>query len=362
MQKDPAARYQTAEELAQELGDVRAGKTAQIPAATPARTFSPIGDTDATLIEPVRVMPEAALPDAAAPVAASLTAQTAQAATHASIPATHPAAAAAKKSNPLPILGAVAAVVIVGGGAWFAMHSNKMAQPSSAENTPAVPAAIVATAGPAPAAAIPSQPPLPSTSGAAPAATATVTSKTSAPAAPSPAKPSPGTPAKSTPTTTPARNAGSALTSFVKNAATNISNALQPKGATAAPAGAPTAPVAGALGFDPATLDPKTNAKLKVDAEGMPPGLQFTVEMNGHAYSHGTHGTNVESFVPPGSHELRVTASQGSVQKTSNAVSLDFQPKKRYTLRVELHIQGKPASAGRPDGLYPDSQIVVSLK
>jgi len=50
------------------------------------------------------------------------------------------------------------------------------------------------------------------------------------------------------------------------------------------------------------------------------------------------------------------------VTKTSNAVSLDFQPKKRYTLRVELHIQGKPASAGRPDGLYPDSQIVVSLK
>jgi eukaryotic-like serine/threonine-protein kinase len=372
MQKDPAARYQTAEELAQELGDVRAGKSAQIPVAPPARTFAPIGDTDATLVEPVRVMPEAALPPASVttPVAATTTNATAIPAAAAPVPQASPAT---KKPNLRPILGA-AAVVVLGAGAWFAMHGRKTAPPPPAAATPTVPAQIAATGAPAPVPVNATQPaPVSAPASGTPTTPSTSASKTNA-TVPATAKPSPGTPAKSTSTvasaakTAPAtaaapqsKSAGSPLTNFVKSAATNISNALQPK-ATPAPASSPAAPVAGALGFDPKTLDPKTNSKLKVDAEGMPPGLGFTVEMNGQTYSHGTHGANAESFVPPGSHELRVTASQGSVTKTSNAVSLDFQPKKRYTLRVELHIQGKPASAGRPDGLYPDSQIVVSLK
>ena len=371
MQKDPAARYQTAEELAQELGDVRAGKTAPASAAPPARTFAPIGDTDATLVEPVRVMPEAALPPASAAtqVGATTTNATAIPAPPTAAPHTSPVI---KKTNLLPILGA-AAVVLLGAGAWFAMHGRKTAPPTPAAATPTVPAQINATGAPAPIAVNAPQTTQSATAGSASSATASVAIGKANTTVPAIAKPSPGTPAKSTASiaaaakpTSPAadqpKSGSSSFGSFVKNAATNISNALQPKATTPAPGSAPAAPVAGALGFDPAKLDPKTNAKLKVDAEGMPPGLAFTVEMNGHTYAHGSHGTNAESFVPPGSHELRVTASQGSVQKASNAVSLDFQPRKRYTLRVELHIQGKPASAGRPDGLYPDSQIVVALK
>jgi hypothetical protein len=110
------------------------------------------------------------------------------------------------------------------------------------------------------------------------------------------------------------------------------------------------------------TLDPKLNAKLKIDAEGMPRGLEFTVEMNGKAYSRNTHGADTESFLPPGVHEFRVTAKSGAVAKTSNVISTEFKAKKRYTLKAELHLQGKPASAGMPAGLYADSEIVISLK
>jgi serine/threonine-protein kinase len=373
MQKDPAARYQTAEELAQELGDVRAGKTAPASAAPPARTFAPIGDTDATLVEPVRVMPEAALLPAsgATPVAATTANATAIPATAPSVAQTSPAA---KKSNLLPILGA-AAVVVLGVGTWFAMHGRKTAPPPPAAATATVPAQIAATGAPAPVSVQAPQTTQSAAAGAASSATASVATGKANTTVPAIAKPSPGTPAKSTASVTPAAKpastttpgatdqpkSGSSFGSFVKNAAANISNALQPK-ASPAPASAPAAPAAGALGFDPAKLDSKTNAKLTLDSSGFPPGVPFTVEMNGHAYSHNTAGNNVSTYLPPGTAQFRVTSTSGPVTKTSNAVSLDFQAKKRYTLRVELHIQGKPASAGRPDGLYPDSQIVVSLK
>ncbi|HXE08140.1 MAG TPA: protein kinase [Acidobacteriaceae bacterium] len=369
MQKDPAARYQTAEELAQDLADVRAGKTAPAAAAPPARTFAAIGDTDATLIEPVRVMPEAAATvtqSAAAATSPAIPVQTAGAAQTPPVPA--------KKTSLLPVVGAAAAVAIIGGGAWFAMHSKKAAPatvtPALSATAPVAPMASGAAA-PAPA----TTPVMPAENAAAKTGTTSTSAMKASGAAPPTPKPSPGTPATSTraatpavktavtPATvsTPAKSSGSGFTNFVKNAASNISNALQPKPASTAATGA-GAPGAGAPGLDPAKLDPKTNAKLTVDSSGFPPGVPFTVEVNGHAYSHNIHGANVDSYLPPGPHELRVTASKGAVQKASNAVSLDFQAKKRYTLRVELRVQGQPASAGRPDDLYADSQIVISLK
>ena len=110
------------------------------------------------------------------------------------------------------------------------------------------------------------------------------------------------------------------------------------------------------------TLDPKQNAKLKIDAGGMPRGLDFTVEMNGKVYSHNSGGIGQDSFVPPGVQEFRVSAKSGAVQQTSNTVSADFLQKKKHTLKVELRLKGQPTSAGMPQGLYPDSQIVVTLK
>ena len=59
---------------------------------------------------------------------------------------------------------------------------------------------------------------------------------------------------------------------------------------------------------------------------------------------------------------VMVTAKSGSVVKTSNAVSADFKAKKRNTMRVELRTQGMSASAGMPQGLYADTQLVLILK
>ncbi len=110
------------------------------------------------------------------------------------------------------------------------------------------------------------------------------------------------------------------------------------------------------------TLDPKQNARLKIDASGMPRGLDFTVEMNGKVYSRNSGAIGQDSFVPPGVQEFRVSAKSGAVQQTSNTVSADFLQKKKHTLKVELRMKGQSASAGMPQGLYPDSQIVLTLK
>ena len=44
------------------------------------------------------------------------------------------------------------------------------------------------------------------------------------------------------------------------------------------------APEPAALDFNPKALDPKTSARLKIEADQMPAGLDFTVEMNGKLY------------------------------------------------------------------------------
>jgi len=140
----------------------------------------------------------------------------------------------------------------------------------------------------------------------------------------------------------------------------------KPKVVPPTPTPAVTAPAAPALGFDPKALDPKENTRLKIDAAHMPAGLDFAIEMNGKTYfsrsSEGNKSEYENFFVPPGVQEFRVTAKSGAVGKVSNTVSAEFKPKKHKTLAVELRVQGKPADAGMPQDLYPDSQIVVTLK
>lgn len=144
---------------------------------------------------------------------------------------------------------------------------------------------------------------------------------------------------------------------------------LSPKAKTvppARPSAVPSVPIAPALGFDPKALDPKANARLRIDAGHMPAGLDFTIEMNGKAYlrssAEGNKTEYLNFFVPPGVQEFRVTARNGVLQKSSNTVSAEFKAKKKNTLTVELRTQGQSADAGVPQGLYPDSQIVLSLK
>jgi hypothetical protein len=87
--------------------------------------------------------------------------------------------------------------------------------------------------------------------------------------------------------------------------------------------------------------------------------------MNGKLFLREVAGGSAQAqdvFVPPGVQEFRVVAESGAVQKTSNTVSQDFMAKKRSTLKIELRTQGMPQGGGVPQGLYPDTQIVLTLK
>ncbi|HUK41935.1 MAG TPA: hypothetical protein VLX11_12845, partial [Candidatus Acidoferrales bacterium] len=126
------------------------------------------------------------------------------------------------------------------------------------------------------------------------------------------------------------------------------------------------APAPPAVDFNPKSLDPKANAKLKIEAGQMPANLDFSVEMNGKLYLRRSDEGNKKDFddvyVPPGVQEFRVTAESGSVRKSSNTVSAEFKAKKRHTLKVELRTQGASQGAGTPQGLYADTQIILTLK
>lgn len=128
----------------------------------------------------------------------------------------------------------------------------------------------------------------------------------------------------------------------------------------------PALPAPPHVTFDPRQLDPNANAKLKIEAEQFPENVDFTVEMNGRVYFDRGAAKNQTVFedlyVPPGVMEFRVIAGAGADRKTSNIVSEEFKPKKKKTLRIELRTQGQKSGSGIPAGVYPDSQIIVSLK
>ncbi len=126
----------------------------------------------------------------------------------------------------------------------------------------------------------------------------------------------------------------------------------------AAPKGVGIATASVALGFDPKALDPKQNAKLKIDAGQFPANLSFTVEMNGKIYllkaDAGTKAQDMDLFVPPGVQEFRVTAKSGAIMKSSNTVSTEFKPKKKNTLKIELRSR---SCVGRLDRACPQDLL-----
>jgi serine/threonine-protein kinase len=131
---------------------------------------------------------------------------------------------------------------------------------------------------------------------------------------------------------------------------------------------APAAPAAhvepAAVAFDPKALDPKQNARLKLDLVHFPAGLAFTVEMNRKVYLKGEAGDKAaleNLFVPPGVQEFRITVRGGGVQKVSNIVSAEFQANKRMTLKVEFRAPANGSAAGSA-ALDPAAQIVATLK
>lgn len=309
MEKDPSARYQTGEELAHELSELRTTKTATNTSIATPQVMTAAGDADATLVEVIpTVLPppifETAPPVANTPISPN------------------------KRNSKMGLVVVAVTIAVSASAGWYTLHARQTAPQPVAETS--------------------------STSATAPAA----------PPAPIALSTNDRDATSSPPKTAAANKPSAATLSPVLGIAEKKPGIMaQPNAGASLPAkSTPVAPKIEPLDFDPMTLDPKQNAKLKIDAGGMPRGLDFTVEMNGRVYSRNSGGTGQDSFVPPGVQEFRVSAKSGAVQQTSNTVSADFIQKKKHTLKVELRLKGQSASAGMPQDLYPDSQIVVTLK
>ncbi len=314
--KNTDERYQTGEDLARDLGELRTGSTA-IGLRTVAPEMPAIGgDPNATVIETAPAMRTARTAVAQQPVAEQPRARV---------------AAPNRKSNSMLVLVA-AAVAVIGIGSWYVVRHKvtPAAQPS--------PQAIAASEAPA-------QPPAPAPADESVARQPAKVAE--APAAPLAPK---ATEAVKAPAATPKKpDAGSA--------AAGREPAPKPEAAAALPA---------ALGFDPKSLDPKDNAKLKIEADQMPAGVDFILEMNGKLYlrrsAEGNKTEFEDLYVPPGVQEFRATAISGPDRKTSNTVSTEFKARKRHTLKIELRSKGVSPDEGVPQGLYADTQVVLTLK
>jgi serine/threonine protein kinase len=307
--KNPDERYQTGEDLARDLGELRSVSTSMGLKSAAPEAAAAGSDPNATFIE---------------------TPPAVQTGRTASGQLPDRGVAPKSKSNNLLVLVALA-IVLIGGGSWYMLRHN---------GTPAVMGMPPALAPP------------PATAGE------------------SVAKPSAGVaqPAPVAPVSSVSLAANPAA-SAPKKSETKVAaaeKATPPKVGTPAPNAEAATPEPAALDFNPKALDPKANAKLKIEADQMPANLDFTVEMNGKLYlRRSAEGSKTEFddlYVPPGVQEFRVTAGSGSVHKSSNTVSTEFMAKKRHTLKIELRTQGTATGAGVPQGLYADTQIVLTLK
>jgi len=294
--KNPDDRYQTGEDLARDLGELRTvGTSFGLKSAAP-EVAAAGSDPNATFIET----------PAAVQMGRTAAAQPPER-----------GVAPKSKSNNLLILTALV-VVVIGAGSWYILRH---------KGTPVVQVA-----------------PLPSVA------------RSETP--PAPAPPASNVPAAVKP--------AAGVTKKQETRVAAAEKAPPPKAGTPAPKAEAATPEPAALGFNPKSLDPKANAKLKIEADQMPASLDFTVEMNGKLYLRRSAEGNKTEFddlyVPPGVQEFRVTAGSGPVHKSSNTVSTEFMAKKRHTLKIELRTQGTPTGAGVPQGLYADTQIVLTLK
>jgi serine/threonine-protein kinase len=338
LSKSPADRYQNGEELAHALAEVRSGATpASLQTVIPETTMS-TRDDQAT-VDAVRSLPPKRVTNSgktAAP-AAGMTEEAVAMTSTAPLPPP-PASPAAKKRTGLVAAIAAVLIAVAGAAGWFVMHNRNQAA-ATAPSQATVPQAVQ-TIPPAPA----------------PETTPAAETSPAPSAAPAAKKPSAGQ-LKSA--AQPAAGAKPAILT---------PSASQPAPAPSAPAPQPVAAAAlprmAPVPFNPKTLDPKQNTKLKLDVGHVPQGMAFEIEMNGKLLLKSAAGNKADYdtiVVPPGVHEFRVMVGSGGTQKTSNTVSAEFIAKKRMVLKIEVRLQPNGASAGSA-GLGAGSQVVATLK
>jgi serine/threonine-protein kinase len=285
--KNPAERYQTGEELAQSLAQLRTGaKATSLQATAPMARGTGKASEETYDVNP-------SLPPKPAQITATLKSPQ--------------LAAPARKKGVLLLAAVILLVAMAAGGGYLLYRHHSAAQQQAAE-----------------------------------AATSWQTAL---------AEPSTST------QPTPAETTASSQPKPVPEAATRTDS---PKPSTTAATRAQSPSVA----FDPMTLDPKQNARLKLELDHFPPSLAFTVEMDKRVYFKGSAGDKAaleNLFVPPGVHEFRVIARDGGVQKASNTVGAEFKANKHMTLKAELRLPAKGSSGNSP-ALDPAAQIVATLR
>jgi serine/threonine-protein kinase len=352
--KNPAERYQTCEELEQDLTAIRAASR-----VSTLNAMAPATDTNATL------GPSQGSLHASQPAVVN-TAQSATPAPGTPLPAAVPGKRA-QWENIFPIvLLAVAGIGAAGAGVWFiyqhAMHRAAWVKHQAAGSSPSTPIAPLATVPqPVLTAPVSGRPPAqPST--AAPSATQNSKAPQPANTKSSPAKPSPSGSAITNSKSPPASSTPSPAT---KNSTVAAST---PPPAPSAPSSVPSAatPKAAAVAaaaFDPRKLDPNSSTRLKIELNKMPGGLPIVVQMNRKPYLSFVTGdkTDLENlYVPAGVQEFRVAIKSGGQEHDSNTVSDDFKAKKKKTLKIEILQNGKSPSGGAA-ALDSNAQVFLSF-
>ncbi len=321
--KDPAARYQTGEDLARDLAAIRGGRAPELRTAESITMPPPVGGGAMDTLDSDPFL-QTTGPATRQPVAAGRMPQP---------------ASFRPSGRMVPIFAGVALAAILAGG-WYALRG-KTRSPST---QPTVAAAATANDADARLGA---------------SSTASPEAGTSSPLPPTLAEEPKNPPAKKTlKAVKPEAVAPDTLAPAANAAASSAS-------APPAPPATPAEAVPARVDFDPTALKPSENAKLRIEAERFPPGLGFNVEMDGKLYVE--RGARVQRvfdnlYAPPGVHEFRVVAGFGANRKTSNIVSTEFRAKKRKTLRIELRNKGVKADGGVPQSIEADSQLVLTLK
>jgi serine/threonine protein kinase len=331
--KSPSDRFQTGEEMAQELASLRTGAGTTL---SPSANFAPPPlNSDVTL--------------GPGPAGAFFAPAQAVTADKTSKPGQTPAAKKPAKSFESlfgTALLAVAGLAAVIAGGWFWFEHRKPPTPP--------PHQVVPVPAPEPQPTPPQ--PQPQTGGPtspvpAPGPSLTPAKPTSGPGT-APTKPVRG----SGPGASPAGSPKSAKPSAGKPASGNTTPAPQPvavvtpppaPAANPAPAKTQTPAPASPAAFDARKADPDKNGKLKIDVSKFPKGLPFTITMNNKPYIHFItgDGSNLSNlYAPPGMQQFQVSFKSGGQEWDSKPLSSDFKAKKGKTLKVQLLEHGNAVS------------------
>jgi len=325
--KSPAARYQTGEELAQDLAAMRNNTGAVL-----TQTGSPLLATAGSAVTLAPGSLATSIPPAAAQKASTQPGQT---------PAQKKPSKPAQFESVFGItLLSVACSAVVIAGVWYWYVHRQPPAPPPPPHVVTIPVPPPQQNPPGPVAQPPDTVPPP----------VTPAPDKSPAVAPTPAKPSAGKPVAGKPT--PAQPTPAPAKPVVASAPPGPA-----KPAPAIPAPAATTP------FDPRKADPNKNGKLKIDVSKFPKGLPFTIVMNKQPYLHFItgDGTSLDNlYAPPGMQEFRVSFKSAGQEWDAKPVSSDFKVKKTKTLKVQLLENGKAESKiTLPIG--KDTQLSISF-